>query len=62
MKAQEYREMSSDELEHQLEDLQRQLFELKSQAVTQTLENSRSLRNVRRGVARVKTIIRESKK
>ena len=62
MKAQEYREMSSDELEHQLEDLQRQLFELKSQAVTQTLENSRSLRNVRREVARVKTIIRESKK
>ena len=62
MKAQEYREMSSDELEHQLEDLQRQLFELKSQAVTQTLENSRSLRNIRREIARVKTIIREGKK
>lgn len=62
MKAQEYREMSPDELEHQLADLQKQLFGLKCQAVTQTLENSKSLRNAKRQIARIKTIIRENKK
>ena len=59
MKAQEYREMSPDELEEKLEDLKRRLFELKSQAVTETLENSKAMKNIRRNIARVKTIICE---
>ena len=59
MKAQDYRGMSSDELEHKLEELQRQVFDLRSQAVTETLENSRAVRNARREVARIKTILNE---
>jgi large subunit ribosomal protein L29 len=59
MKAQQYREMSRDELENTLQELQRHLFDLHSQAVTETLENSKAMRNVRRDVARVKTILRE---
>ena len=59
MKAQYYREMSPDELEVKLEELQKHLFDLHSQAVTEKLENSKAAINVRRDVARIKTIIRE---
>jgi len=62
MKAQQYREMSQDELESTLQDLQRHLFDLRAQAVTETLENSKAMRNVRRDIARVKTILREKVK
>ena len=43
MKAQHYREMSPDELEAKLEELERHLFDLRSQAVTEKLENSRAV-------------------
>ena len=61
MKAQQYREMSPDELGSKLEELERHLFDLRSQAVTEKLENSKSIVNVRRDIARLKTIIRERK-
>ena len=61
MKAQHYREMSPDELEGRLEELQRHLFDLHSQAVTEKLENTKALINARRDIARIKTIIRERK-
>jgi large subunit ribosomal protein L29 len=61
MKAQHYREMSQDELESKLEELERHLFDLRSQAVTEKLENSKAVINVRRDIARVKTIMRESR-
>lgn len=61
MKAQQYREMSPDELEEKLEELQRRLFDLRSQAVTEKLENSKALINVRRDIARIKTVIREGR-
>ena len=61
MKAQHYREMSSDELEGKLEELQRHLFDLRSQAVTEKLENSKAVINARRDVARLKTIMHERK-
>jgi large subunit ribosomal protein L29 len=60
MKAQHYREMSLDELQGKLEELERQLFDLRSQAVTEKLENSKAVINVRRDIARVKTIIRQA--
>jgi large subunit ribosomal protein L29 len=59
MKAQHYREMSQDELEHKLEELERHLFDLRSQAVTEKLENSKAVTNVKRDIARIKTIMRE---
>jgi len=59
MKAQQYREMSSEELEGKLEDLQKHLFDLRSQAVTEKLENSKAITNVRRDIARLKTIVHE---
>ena len=59
MKAQHYREMSPDELESKLEELQRHLFDLHAQAVTEKLENSKAVTNVKRDIARIKTVIRE---
>ena len=59
MKAQNFREMGTDELEHKLEELQRHLFDLRSQAVTEKLENCKAVINVRRDIARVKTVIHE---
>jgi large subunit ribosomal protein L29 len=61
MKAQQYREMSIDELSEKLDELQRHLFDLRSQAVTEKLENSKALINVRRDIARVKTVMREKR-
>jgi len=61
MKAQQYREMSQDEIESKLEELKRHLFDLRSQAVTEKIENSRAIINVRREIARVKTILREKR-
>ena len=59
MKAQHYREMSPDELEDKLEELRRHLFDLRSQAVTEKLENSKAAANVKRDIARIMTIMRE---
>jgi large subunit ribosomal protein L29 len=59
MKAQNYREMSSDELVGKLDDMEKHLFELKCQAVTEKLENSRAVINTRRDIARIKTVMRE---
>jgi len=61
MKAKQYREMSTDELEDKLEELQKHLHDLRAQAVTEKLENSKDIINTRREVARIKTIIREKK-
>jgi len=62
VKAKQLREMSRDELGSTLEDTEKRLFDLRSQAVTQKLENSKSIINVRRDVARIKTILHEKKK
>ncbi|MHC4456208.1 MAG: 50S ribosomal protein L29 [Planctomycetota bacterium] len=61
MKAQHYREMSEDELNNKLQELQRQLFDLRAQAVTEKLENSKAIRNIRLDIARLKTVMRENK-
>lgn len=59
MKAQHYREMSRDEIESELEELERHLFDLRSQAVTEKLENSKAVTNARRDIARIKTVLGE---
>jgi len=58
MKTSEIRELRPDERAEKLDDLQKQLFGLRSQAVTENLENRHAIRNVRRDIARIKTIIR----
>ena len=59
MKSSEIRDMRPDERVEKLEDMKKQLFSLRSQAVTENLENRHAIRNIRRDIARVKTIIRQ---
>jgi len=59
MKASNLREMSTEEIQHHMEDLQKQLFDLKSQAVTEKLQNTWAKINARREIARTKTILHE---
>ncbi len=59
MKASEIREMNPDELEGELETLERRLFDIRSQAVTEKLEDPTQLSKAKRDIARVKTVIRE---
>ncbi len=60
MKITEIRELRPEELGDRLEDMQKQLFALRSQSVTEKLENTNAVKNVRRDIARIKTIIREN--
>lgn len=59
MKAKQLREMSQDELRTTLQDLEKRLFELRSQAVTEKLENSKAIINARRDIARIKTVLHQ---
>ena len=59
MKASEIREMNPDELQGELEDLQRKNFEIRTQAVTEKLEDPTRLTKSKRDIARLKTIIRQ---
>jgi large subunit ribosomal protein L29 len=59
VKAEQLREMSQDELQSTLDELRKRVFELRSQAVTQKLENSKAIINARRDVARIKTVLQE---
>ncbi|ADL11721.1 LSU ribosomal protein L29P [Acetohalobium arabaticum DSM 5501] len=59
MKANELRELTSEELEHKLSDLKEELFNLRFQNATAQLDNPARIREVRRSIARVKTILHE---
>lgn len=59
MKASELRGKSADELQGQLVELKKELFNLRFQKATGELENTARFRQVRRDVARVKTLLAE---
>ena len=59
MKATEIRKMSAAELESKLGDLKKDLFQLRLQRATNQLDNPVKIAEVKRDIARVKTIIRE---
>jgi large subunit ribosomal protein L29 len=59
VKAKQLREMSQDELQTSLQDLEKRLFDLRSQAVTEKLENSKAIINARRDIARIKTVLHQ---
>lgn len=61
MKASELRELSIEELGHTLTDLTQELFNLRFQHATDQLENPMKLRQTKRDIARVKTVLRERK-
>ena len=61
MKASEYRDLAIDELEEKSRDLRGELFNVKVKRSTGQLENTALLRQLRRDVARVETVLREKR-
>ena len=59
MKANEVRKMSGEELQTKLQDLKKDLFNLRLQHATNQLDNPILIAEVKKDIARVKTIIRE---
>ena len=60
MKASEIRELSREEILRKNVDLKEELFNLRFQHEVGQLENPQKMKQVKRDIARVKTIIRES--
>ena len=59
MKAKELKNLSVEELTKKLDELKKDLFMLRMQHATNQLDNPMQLANVKKDIARIKTIIRE---
>ena len=62
LKTKELRSLSVEELEGKVESLKKDLMQYRFQAQTGKLEKQTTLRDVRRDIARVSTIVNEKKK
>ena len=58
-KLKELRDKSVDDLQREVIEKQKHLFDLRSQAVTEKLEDPTQLTKTRKEIARIKTLIRE---
>ena len=59
MKSKEVREKETEHLKHELEEKRKHLFDLRTQAVTEKLEDPSQLRKTRRDIARMMTVLKE---
>jgi large subunit ribosomal protein L29 len=59
MKSKELRDRNDDALRHELTDRQKHLFDLRTQSVTEKLEDPSQLRKTRKDIARIKTALRQ---
>ena len=59
MKANEIRSLTAEELNAKLLDLKKDLFMLRMQHATNQLDNPLKLADVKKDIARVKTVLRE---
>jgi len=59
MKAKEYKNMTTAEIEQKINSLKEELFNLRFQLATGQLENTARIKEVRTGIARAKTVLRE---
>ena len=62
MKAEDVRAKSDDELKEQLLDLRKESFNLRFQTVSGQLENTARVRDVRRNIGRINTILNERRR
>jgi len=61
MKTKELRELSSAELEAKILEFQQELFNLRFQQATKQLENPKRISNIKKGIARAKTLLAQRK-
>ena len=59
MKTNEIRELNPEELQQKLGDLKSEFFNLRFQLATGQLNNPSSIKNIKKDIARVKTVMRE---
>ena len=59
MKVKEIREKSSSDLEKELSELKSELFKLRFQLATNGLDNPMKIKNTKKDIAKIKTILRE---
>ncbi|QBP39798.1 50S ribosomal protein L29 [Paenisporosarcina antarctica] len=59
MKANELRDLTTVEIEQKVKSLKEELFNLRFQLATGQLENTARIREVRKAIARMKTVIHE---
>ena len=59
MKVYEIRKMSSSDLEKELVELKSELFKLRFQLATNGLDNPMKIKNTKKDIAKIKTILRE---
>ena len=60
MKIDIIRELGASDLEKELDNMKKELFNLRFQHVTGQLENPMRMKDVKRDIARLKTVIREN--
>jgi large subunit ribosomal protein L29 len=60
MKASEIKDLNMEEMLRKLDDLKEELFNLRFQHETGQLENPQKMKQAKRDIARVKTIIKQS--
>ena len=60
MKIEKMREMTNQELSKELQKMKQELFNLRFQHVTGQLENPIKMKDIKREIARVKTVMREN--
>ena len=59
MKINKIKEMSSPELEKELTELKNELFKLRFSLATNGLDNPMKIKEVKKDIARIKTVLRE---
>lgn len=59
MKVEDLRQKSDDELNRQVLDLRKEAFNLRFQRASGQLENTARVRQVRRDIARIKTVLHQ---
>jgi large subunit ribosomal protein L29 len=59
MKANEFRNLTTAEIEQNISSLKEELFNLRFQLATGQLENTSRIKQVRKDIARAKTILRQ---
>lgn len=59
MKASEFRNLTTAEIEQKINQYKEELFNLRFQLATGQLDNPTRIRDVRKSIARAKTVLRE---
>jgi len=59
VKAKEFRDMTDEEVLKKIDDLKTELFNLRFQLATGQLDNVMRIREVKKGIAKGKTVLRE---